>query len=139
MAKSDRFVKSVSVSMEQLRSNWRDFHEIWYRRIFRKSVEKIQVSLKPDKNNGSLHEDLLYIYDNISLSSCTFMISCSVLVHLYLAQFLYIYGNISLSSCILMIISCSVLLHLWQYLAQFFYIYDILLSSLSRSVLVHLW
>ena len=29
-----------------------DFHEIWYLRIFRKSVAKIQVSLKSDKNNG---------------------------------------------------------------------------------------
>jgi len=26
-------------------------------RIFRKYVEKIQVSLKSDKNNGTLHED----------------------------------------------------------------------------------
>jgi hypothetical protein len=42
-----------------------DFHEIWYlRNCFRKSVEKIQVSLKSDKNNGTLHEDL-----------CTFMIT----------------------------------------------------------------
>jgi hypothetical protein len=31
--------------------------------IFRKSVHKIQVLLKSDKNNGTLHEDL-----------CTFMI-----------------------------------------------------------------
>jgi hypothetical protein len=39
------------VRMEQLGSPWQDFHEIW--RFFRKSVEKIQVSLKSDKNNGS--------------------------------------------------------------------------------------
>jgi len=31
--------------MEQLDSHWTDFHEIWYLRIFRKSVEKIEVSL----------------------------------------------------------------------------------------------
>jgi len=30
--------------MEQLGSHWRDFHEIWCLGIFRKSVEKIQVS-----------------------------------------------------------------------------------------------
>ena len=41
-----------SVRMEQLDSNWTDFHEIWYLSIFRESVEKIQVSLKSDKNIG---------------------------------------------------------------------------------------
>jgi len=30
--------------------HWKDFHLIWYFRIFRKPVYKIQVSLKPDKN-----------------------------------------------------------------------------------------
>jgi len=38
--------------MEQLGSQWTDFHEIWYLTIFRKSVEKIQFSLKYDNNNG---------------------------------------------------------------------------------------
>ena len=38
--------------MEQLGYRRTDFQEIWYLRIFRKSVEKIQVSTKPDKNNG---------------------------------------------------------------------------------------
>ena len=42
----------VSVHMEQLGSHWTDFHEIWYMNIFRKSVEKIQVSLEADKHNG---------------------------------------------------------------------------------------
>ena len=32
-----------------------DFHEIWCFSIFRKSVRKIQVSLKSDKNNGYLN------------------------------------------------------------------------------------
>jgi len=41
-----------SVRMEQLDSHWTDFHEILYLSSFRKSVEKIQVSLKSDKNNG---------------------------------------------------------------------------------------
>ena len=30
---------------------WKDFHKIWYLRIFQKSVGKIQVSLTFDKNN----------------------------------------------------------------------------------------
>jgi hypothetical protein len=38
--------------MEQLGSHWRDFHEIWYLKIFRKSVEKIQVPLKSNKIKG---------------------------------------------------------------------------------------
>jgi hypothetical protein len=52
---------SVSVPMELLGSHWRDFHEISYLSIARKSIEKIQVSLKSDKN------DVLYMktYDNL--------------------------------------------------------------------------
>jgi hypothetical protein len=46
------FVMSPSARMEQLGSHWTDFHEIWYLSIFRNSVEKIQVSLKSDKNKG---------------------------------------------------------------------------------------
>jgi hypothetical protein len=49
--------------MEQLGSHWTDFHEIWYFNIFQKFAKKIQVSLKSDTHNGTLHEDL-----------CTFMI-----------------------------------------------------------------
>jgi hypothetical protein len=53
------FVVSVclSVRVEQLGSHWKDFHEILYFSIFRKSANKIQVSSKSDKNNGILHED----------------------------------------------------------------------------------
>jgi len=36
--------------MEQLGYHRTDFHELWYLKIFRKSVEKIQVTLKSDKN-----------------------------------------------------------------------------------------
>jgi len=38
--------------MEQLGSHQTDFHEILYLGIFKKSVEKIQASLKSDKNKG---------------------------------------------------------------------------------------
>jgi hypothetical protein len=38
--------------MEQLGSNWTDFDETGYLGFFRKSVGKIQISLKSDKNNG---------------------------------------------------------------------------------------
>ena len=40
--------------------------DIWV--FFRKSVERIQFSLKSDKNNGTLHEGQ-YIFDHTSLSS----------------------------------------------------------------------
>jgi len=59
----------LSVRMEQLGAHWTDFHEIWYLSIFRKSVEKIQVSLKSDKNNGYFTWRPIYIFDHISLSS----------------------------------------------------------------------
>jgi hypothetical protein len=65
------FVMSVrlTVCMEQLDSHWTDFREICHYKIFRKSVEKILLSLKSDKTNGcftflccnavsdTLHED----------------------------------------------------------------------------------
>jgi len=46
--------------MEQLGSYWTDFHEIWYVSIFRKPVEKIQVSLTSDKNNGYFTWTVMY-------------------------------------------------------------------------------
>ena len=42
----------LSVRIGQLGSHRTDFYEIWYLSIFRKSVEKIQVFVKSDKNNG---------------------------------------------------------------------------------------
>jgi hypothetical protein len=39
--------------MEQFGSHWKDFHEISYISIFLKSVVRIQVSSKSDKNDGS--------------------------------------------------------------------------------------
>ena len=44
--------------MKQLGPHWTDFHEIWYLKIFRKSVGKIQVCLKSGKNNEYLDEEL---------------------------------------------------------------------------------
>jgi len=51
------------------RLHWTDFYEILYFRIFRKSAEKIQVSLKSDKNNRYFTWTLIYIFDHISLNS----------------------------------------------------------------------
>ena len=54
---------------EQLGSHWTDFNEIWYLSIFRKkSVEKIQDSLKSDKTSRYFTWRPKYVYDNISLS-----------------------------------------------------------------------
>jgi hypothetical protein len=41
----------LAVHMEQLSSHWKDFRKNLYLNIFRKSVEKIQLPLKSDKNN----------------------------------------------------------------------------------------
>ena len=41
-----------SIRREQLGYHWTDFHEIWYLSIFRKTVEKIQVSLQSENNKG---------------------------------------------------------------------------------------
>jgi len=38
--------------MEHLGTQRTDFHEIYYLSIFGKYVEKIQISLKSDENNG---------------------------------------------------------------------------------------
>jgi hypothetical protein len=52
IAKSDYCLLQVCPShMKRFGSHWTDFHEIEYLGIFRKSAEKIQVSLKSDKNN----------------------------------------------------------------------------------------
>jgi len=40
--------------MEQLDSQWKDFHKSCCLSIFRKTVEEIQVLLKSDKNKGYL-------------------------------------------------------------------------------------
>ena len=47
----------LSVRMEQLRSHWKDFNEIWYWSIFWKCVKKIQDSLKSDRITGTVNED----------------------------------------------------------------------------------
>jgi hypothetical protein len=46
----------LHVRPQQLGSHRTDFHRIWYLSIFRKSVEKIQLSLKSDQNNAYLHK-----------------------------------------------------------------------------------
>jgi hypothetical protein len=47
----------LSFRIEQLSYHWRDFREIWYLSIFRKSVENIQISLKLTSLTVNLHED----------------------------------------------------------------------------------
>jgi len=58
-----------SVLVEQLGSHWTDLHEIWYLSIFGTSVEKFQVLLKSDKDNGYFTWRPIYIFDHISLIS----------------------------------------------------------------------
>jgi len=55
--------------MGYLGSHWSDFYEIFYLSIFLKSVEKIQYSLKSDKNDVLYMKTNMYIDDHISLIS----------------------------------------------------------------------
>jgi hypothetical protein len=48
--------------------HWADVHEIWYLSIFRKSVAKIQISLKFASNNGYFTWIPIYFFDRISLN-----------------------------------------------------------------------
>ena len=58
-----------SLRIQQLVSHWTGFPIMWHWSIFRKSIEKIQVSLKSDKNNGYFTWRHILIYDSISLYS----------------------------------------------------------------------
>jgi len=53
--------------MKQLSSHWRDFYEILYWIIFRKSVEKIRITLKYQNKNRQFTWRPMSIYDNMSL------------------------------------------------------------------------
>ena len=57
----------LSVRMQQLGSQWTDFYEILYLSIFRKSIDKIQISLKSYKNNTYFTWRPIYIYESILL------------------------------------------------------------------------
>jgi hypothetical protein len=48
----------LSVRMKQLNFNWTEFDEIRCLRLFRKTVQKIEVLLKSDKNNGYFTQDV---------------------------------------------------------------------------------
>ena len=79
---ADNFVMSVRPSVrlpvrtEKLDSHLTDFEEIWYLGCFRKHVEKIQVSLYSDKNNGHFILRCFHIYDSISLNSSSYNEKC---------------------------------------------------------------
>jgi len=55
--------------MKQLDIQWTHSHEISYLGISRKSVVKIQASLKYDNNDEYCIWSSMYIYDNISFNS----------------------------------------------------------------------
>ena len=75
IAKSDYWLCHICPSalrVEQLGSYWTDFHEILYLRIFLKSVQKIQVSLKSDKNKVHITYRPIYIFYHTI--SCSFLL-----------------------------------------------------------------
>jgi len=56
----------LSVRMEQLGFEWRDFYQIWYSSTFPK-FDNIQLLLKSDNNNSFFTRSLLYVYGHISI------------------------------------------------------------------------
>jgi len=59
----------LSVRIEQFVSQGTDFHKNRYSSFFQISVEKIQVSLKSDKNKRYITRRPMNTYDNIPLNS----------------------------------------------------------------------
>ena len=53
--------------MEKLGSHWTYFHEIWYLRIFRRSIKKIKASWKSDRHNRYSTWRSVYVYNSILL------------------------------------------------------------------------
>jgi hypothetical protein len=66
-ARSNYYLRHVCLSvrpsalMEQLSSHCTDFHQIRYLSIFRKSAEKIEVTLKSDKDNVRVLDMRTYV------------------------------------------------------------------------------
>jgi len=77
MLTCDSIVKEcLSVRMEHLGSYQTDFNEILYFKNFRKSSEEIQVSLKSERINSTLHENH-YTFSIVSRSFLLRMINGS--------------------------------------------------------------
>jgi len=71
IAKSDYYLCLVHppICVVHLSCHWTDFHELSYLSTYRKSVEKIQVSLKLDKNNRHFTLDQYTFF----IISCSFL------------------------------------------------------------------
>jgi len=52
--------------MEQLGPCWTNFRKILYLNIFRESVDKIKIPLKPRQEGRTVYMKTAYIYDGIS-------------------------------------------------------------------------
>ena len=84
----------MSVRMEQTGSHWTDFHDSWHLSIFRKSVEKIKVSLKSDKNKDYFIWRPMCIFYHMSLSSHNekcFRQSCREIRNTFYVQYLFFF------------------------------------------------
>jgi len=65
ISKSDYWLRHVCPSFQLTAWN----KSAWYLSISRKTVEKIQVSLKSDKNYGYFTWILIYVFNHISMNS----------------------------------------------------------------------
>ena len=59
----------LTVHVQQFGPYAADYHEIWYVSIFQKSVGKVQILLKSDKNNGNFTQA-----NNIFKKSCLYKV-----------------------------------------------------------------
>jgi len=59
----------LPVGMEKVGLYWTYFHEILSLKIFRNSVEKIQVWLKSENKNERFVQRRMYSYENIWMNS----------------------------------------------------------------------
>jgi len=85
----------LSVQMEQ---HWTDFHEIWYLKIFRKSVENVYVSWKSDKNKRYFTWRPIYILYHISLIYSWNEVCCRQVLlrkskHTFCVQYIFFFEN----------------------------------------------
>jgi len=100
-----------SVHMEQLGSHCADFNEIRYLRIFRKSLEKLKVSIQYDKNSGYFTWRPVYIkivYHWILLKTKYLWVVVEskhtfCVLYIYIYIYIYIYMCVFRNSC-----------HLWD-------------------------
>ena len=93
----------LSIRMEKLASHWADLHEIWYLRIFRISVENVQVSSKSNKNIGYfrwrpthiISHWILFVMKNVSDKICDENLSTTYMLNNFFPKINALWNNVA--------------------------------------------